>query len=180
MIKRDIDYWMKDIELGQMRGEIIITLDCLRSYKEQECLFVRLKLLFPKQDQEGYGIHWILRDAMDFLFDDYCLYLCVEKNVILYESIGYTLKTNKEAELLYELAFMLEKVQEKIDPFDRKAKNEEYLKLDELYELRKLSEETYQEFMKNEKNNKNFTQYMRELEERRDREYEEIRKHNLT
>jgi hypothetical protein len=167
----DIDYWMKDVELGQIRGGIILYLLDLMdgAYQEREWI---------EKDKEEYAKNHNknTRFGANFsfpveLFDDLNLYENIEKKEMPYYHIGRSLKSRREAEKLYYVVYYSDKLMDDArkghDDLCYRPTNQEYLSSPYLEPMRKAAGEAFKVFMENEKDNKEFCEFIAGLQEER-------------
>ena len=151
MSKIDINYWLKNIKYGQIRGQIILyCLDLMnKNYQMKKWLVDGDETSFR------YNIHYAFEFLVEDLMEDY-----IDSNIVPSEQIGEYLKTENEATILLEVAKKLDKLVLSC------RTNPEYLSSPYLSPMRKAAKECFAIFMENEKDNNEFCDFvLRVIEE---------------
>ncbi len=169
--KIDQDFWIKDVENGGKRGELILTLINLSDAKWQE--YELLKEIGSRGETRGkYGFYQMICNERELIFDDLNLSKYIKSNKYPYDLTGWCLKNNTEAEYLYNIAIVMNKLRDEV----YHDINDKYLSSTHLKELRKVSKEALKVFMKNEHKNKEFIGYIEDFQRRREQQYTELTK----
>ncbi len=173
-------YWITGVDYPTRRAELILTLRVLSNSKWQEIVYTSIAEGFTPGLNGEYGIHYTLYEAMQLILEDLCLDNFIKNNEYPYKQIGWWLKSKKEAENLLEVAILIDKLYESVNPNYDKMNNEKYLLSPYLHKLRKSSEKTFNELMKNEKNNKKFVKYINQGNNEIDKDYIKLTQSNDT
>lgn len=148
MINIDSDYWMKDVELKQIRGRLILTLLELMDKKFQEDNWIS-KNIEPKSN--FFASEMCIQG--EELFDDLLWYDYFSEEDKLKKRLKLFLKPNELEPLL--LVYK---------PFNRMLLDyqydHEFMNCLELPIMRKKSLEAFKIFLENEKDNYNFCEYV--------------------
>jgi|GEM_PF-4956223 len=151
----DIDYNIKDVELAQVRGCLILYLLDLMDFEYQKRAWIK--------EGNNISFHEEINYAEEMLFDDLDLRDYLEKKEMPYDRIGEFLKTKEEAEALYKVA-------EASWPMVTDCyTNDDYLTSAYLPKLHKAAREAFEAFMENEKDNKEFCNFIEELKKKEGR-----------
>ncbi len=173
-------YGIEEVKLPQIRGRIILILAELSNSKWQEAVYTSTVRSFTPGLNGEYGVHYTLHHAIELILEDLGLDDYIKSNQYPYKAIGYSLKSKKEAEYLFKIAVLIDKLYDSINPNYDEIKNEQYLASPYLHKLRKTSKEALDEFMKNEKNNEYFINFINDVQKQRDQQYIELTKSNDT
>ena len=175
---------LKNIKFPERREELILTLMDLSNYKWQEVVYTSISKNFTTSLNGEYGIHYTLAEAIGIIFDELGLDDFLKKTQYPYIQIGIRLKSRKEAEYLYKVAELIDKLYKEIYcpnwPNFVKAKNCIYLNSPYLHELRKMSKEAFNVFMNNENDNKEFIDYLNKGEDNINKKYIKLTQSNNT
>ena len=156
----DLDYWMKGVELGQIRGRLIRELLDLMDFEYQKRAWIK------EGDDTSFDDD--ISFAREMFFDELSLDDYLKKKEPPYNGIDVILKSRKEAEALYAVVEILH-------PMNRLySRNSEYLSSPHLPKLHKAAREAFEAFMENEKDNKEFCDFINECEVRHKKEIEVI------
>lgn len=136
---------MKQVESPYMRNELILNLMDLmdEEYQMREWLKSDSKTIFGSN----------MSFPFDF-FDDLNLFEYLDKKEAPINEIGNYLKDEREAEIIYKVAYYLDYL------CINCGTNEEFLASPSLSELRKASKEAFEIFMSNEQDNKELLEYI--------------------
>jgi hypothetical protein len=153
MNKIDIDYWMKGVKFGQMRGCLILYLLDLMdaAYQEREWVKEGANDFFAANIEFPFDMFFNELDLQDY-FDN---------KEFLYNWIGEIFKRKEEVDALHEASCMLYKLC-KSCYYDT-----EFLTSPYLTPLREASAKAFAVFMENEKDNKEFCEFIAELQAKR-------------
>jgi len=142
----DIDYWLKDIKYGQIRGRVFGVL--------LELMDKNYQMLNWPEDKGGYGFDTNIGFAIEILFDELDLNENIKVSTTPDRRIGYYFK-NK-----YEMISVVN-VCKDLDPlWDESKTDEEYLNSPYLSPMRKTAKECFVVFMDAEKENKEFCDFV--------------------
>ena len=166
----DIDYWIKDVPLGQIRGHIILyLLDLMDGEYQIRDWIEKDKPEYVKNDDKNTRFGANISFPAE-LFEDLCLKECITGEEVIDGHIGYSLKTKQEAEVLYKFAETFYKF--KADVYNNhqgesSATNQEYLSSPYLEPMRQAAGEAFRIFMENEKDNTEFCEFIEDLKVKR-------------
>ncbi len=170
----DVHYWMKNVELPQIRGVLILEfLDLMDGYYQEKDWVERDKKEYVYNDDKSTRFHANFSFCVES-FDDLDLYQNIKDKKIPYQLLGECLKTSQEAEKLYEVVYYSDKLMK--DAFKGRSSwyytptNQEYLLSPNIELMRKAAGEAFKIFMENEKDNKEFCEFIAALKEKRIRE----------
>lgn len=146
---------IKDVELPHKRAELIVVLLDLMDSEYQKRTWIK----------EGNDISfqqeiWF---PFDMFFNEMFLDNYLESKTMPYDKIGYSLKSEKEAEKLYKVCEILDTLCQSC------VTNDEYLSSPHLPKLHQAAREAFEAFMENEKDNKEFCNFIEELKKKEGR-----------
>ena len=164
-------YWITGVDHPSMRAYIIFSLINLSDAKWQE--YELLKEIGSRGETRGkYGFYQMICNERELIFDDLNLSKYIKSNKYPYDLTGWCLKNNTEAEYLYNIAIVMNKLRDEV----YHDTNDKYLSSTHLKELRKVSKEALKVFMKNEHKNKEFIGYIEDFQRRREQQYTKLTK----
>jgi hypothetical protein len=143
------DAMIKGVKLPHRRSELIVNILDLMDGEYQEREWIEKKK--EKRGEVSFGDEFYFCVEM---FDDQNMFEAVEEQRMPYDDIGWSLKSKKEAEVLYEIAKPLRWLSHNCHY------NQEFLESKELYDLREESGKAFGVFMENEKENKEFCEFI--------------------
>jgi hypothetical protein len=140
-----LDYWIKGVELPQVRGRLIHELLDLSDEEYQKFVWGD-----PKR-KHGFYSKFTMTEEM--IFDDMNVKTDEEPP---YDPEHYVLKSDREAELLLKVAQEMDNLTDSVNNFT----NEEYLNSPYWPKVISTAKEAYKEFIKNEQDNKEFLEFI--------------------